>query len=51
LKQACRLGNAFGAIVAQQEGATQHISYQEVVTFMQAGRPGIVDKKLAYYLK
>jgi fructokinase len=51
LKQACRLGNAFGAIVAQQEGATQHISYQEVVTFMESGRPGIVDKKLAYYLK
>ncbi len=51
LKQACRLGNALGAMVAQQEGATQPISYQEAMAFMEAGCPGIVDRKLADYLK
>ena len=51
LKQACRLGNALGAMVAQQEGATQPISYREAMAFMEAGCPGIVDRKLADYLK
>ncbi len=50
LKQACRLGNALGAMVAQQEGATQPISYQEAVAFMEAGSDGIVDRKLAKYI-
>jgi fructokinase len=47
LKQACRLGNALGAMVAQQEGATQPISYQEVMEFMEAGRPGVIDERLS----
>jgi fructokinase len=51
LKQACRLGNALGAMVAQQEGATQPISYEEVMAFMEAGCPGIVYRKLSDYLK
>jgi len=51
LKRACRLGNALGAMVAQQEGATQPISRRETMAFMEAGCPGIVDGKLADYLK
>jgi len=51
LKQACRLGNALGAMVAQQEGATQPISYQEVIAFMEAGCPGIVDKRFTDFMK
>ena len=47
LNQACRLGNALGAMVAQQEGATQPISYQEVMEFMEAGRPGVIDERLS----
>ena len=51
LKQACRLGNALGAMVAQQEGATQPISYQEVMAFMEAGCPGIVDRGFTDFMK
>jgi fructokinase len=47
LKQACRMGNALGALVAQQEGATQPISFQEIMAFMETGCPGVVDRKLA----
>ena len=47
LKRACRLGNALGALVAQQEGATQPISYREAMAFIETGCPGIVDRKLA----
>jgi fructokinase len=49
LKHACRLGNALGAMVAQHEGATQPISYREVVAFMAASRRGPVDRILADY--
>ena len=51
LEQACRLGNALGAMVAQQEGATQPISYQEVMAFMEAGCPDIVDRGFADFMK
>ena len=51
LNQACRLGNALGAMVARQEGATQPISHQEAMAFMEAGSSGIVDRQLADYLK
>ncbi len=50
LKQACRFGNALGAMVAQQEGATQPISYHEAIAFMDAGADGIIDMKLAKYI-
>ena len=50
LKQACRTGNALGAMVAQHAGATQPISFGETQAFMEAGPPGIVDKNLADYL-
>jgi fructokinase len=45
LREACRLGNALGAMVAQQEGATQPISYAEVKAFMDANHPDIVDTR------
>lgn len=51
LKQACRLGNALGAMVAQQEGATQPISYDEVMAFMKANRPAIIDKGFTEFIK
>ncbi len=35
LREACRFGNALGAMVAEQSGATQPISYQELTQFMQ----------------
>jgi fructokinase len=46
LKHACRLGNALGAMVAQHEGATQPISYREVMAFMEAGCTGVIDERL-----
>ena len=51
LNKACRLGNALGAMVAQQEGATQPISYQEIMAFMEAGSPGIVDRGFTDFMK
>jgi len=47
LNQSCRLGNALGAMVAQQEGATQPITYREVMAFMEAGCPGVIDERLS----
>jgi fructokinase len=50
LEQACRLGNALGAMVAQQEGATQPISYQEVMAFRDINCPEIIDKRFAHLM-
>jgi len=35
LREACKLGNALGAMVAEQHGATQRTTYEEVNRFMQ----------------
>ena len=43
LSEACRFGNALGAMVARQEGATQPISYAEAMAFMDANQPDIID--------
>ncbi len=51
LKQACRLGNALGAMVAQQEGATQSISYEEVMAFMDVKHPEAIDKSFTDFMK
>ena len=48
---ACRLGNALGAMVARQEGATQPISNEAVMAFMDANQPEIVDNNLAEFMK
>ena len=50
LKHACRLGNALGAMVAQQEGATQPISYREVMAFMDTNCPEIIDKGFTHLM-
>ena len=46
LNDACRLGNAIGAMVAQQEGATQPISYGEATAFMATNHPEIIDNNI-----
>jgi len=50
LTEACRFGNALGALVAQQQGATQPITYGEVVDFMVKGKVGAVDTRLEDFL-
>ena len=47
LSEACRFGNALGALVAQQEGATQPISFEEIVSFMETNQPAVIDKEFA----
>jgi fructokinase len=51
LREACRLGNALGAMIAQQEGATQPVSYEAVMAFMDANQPEIIDKSLTDFMK
>jgi len=51
LSTACRLGNALGAMVARQEGATQPISYEAVMAFMDANHPEIIDSNFTDLLK
>ena len=51
LREACRLGNALGAMIAQQEGATQPVSYEAVMAFMDANQPEIIDREFTDYLK
>lgn len=35
LREACQFGNALGAMVAEQHGATQPVAYNDIVAFMQ----------------
>lgn len=51
LNKACRLGNALGAMVAQQQGATQPISYREVMAFMDTNCSEIIDKEFTDFMK
>jgi sugar/nucleoside kinase (ribokinase family) len=41
--QACRLGNALGAMVARQQGATQLVTYEDLTVFMKENQPDIID--------
>ena len=50
LTEACRFGNALGALVVQQQGATQRITHEEIVDFMVKGKPGAVDTRLEDFL-
>ena len=50
LAEACRFGNALGALVAQQEGATQPITYQEIGDFMVSGKHSPIDERLAGFV-
>lgn len=49
LIQACRLGNALGAMVAQQQGATRPVTYDELTAFMKTNQPDIIDAALSDY--
>jgi fructokinase len=51
LREACRLGNALGAMIARQEGATQPISYEAVMAFRDANHPEIIDKSFTEFIK
>jgi fructokinase len=50
LSAACRYGNALGAMVARQEGATQTIDLLEVAPFIEAASPGPLEEGLKNYL-
>ena len=46
LADACRYGNAMGALVAAQKGATQPVSEEEIGEIMTSGRPDRIDPRL-----
>jgi len=46
LAEACRKGNAFGALVAMQEGATKSLDPREIDTFLKRAAPGPLDRQL-----
>ena len=46
LTQACRFGNALGALVASQEGGTQPIQRSAVEAILQKNAVGAVDERL-----
>ena len=50
LMQACRLGTALGAMVAQQQGATQPISDEEIMAFINLNHPDITDKAFTDFM-
>jgi fructokinase len=50
LTEACQFGNALGALVAQQEGATQPITYEEIRDFMGKGTLSQFDARLEDFL-
>jgi fructokinase len=50
LRAACKFGNALGAMVAEQPGATQPITREEVVRFMQEREPGEVEPTFKAYI-
>jgi fructokinase len=50
LIEACRLGNALGAVIARQDGATRPISYAEIMAFMDAHHPAIIENTLAEFM-
>lgn len=50
LLEACRLGNAAGALVASQEGATQPVSRSQIDTFLGSAELGPVEEGLQAFL-
>ena len=50
LAEACLYGNALGAMVAQQEGATQPITINEIETFIEGQRQGVIEEALRDFL-
>jgi len=50
LEACCLLGNALGAIVASQPGATEPVATDEIRRFMETDHERIVEKELAAFL-
>ncbi|MEW5815685.1 MAG: PfkB family carbohydrate kinase, partial [Spirochaetota bacterium] len=50
LKEACTFGNAIGALVSGQQGATQPISESEVEAFIKTGNIAEYDKRFVEFL-
>jgi fructokinase len=50
LREACKLGNALGAMVAEQHGATQTITYEEIEPFMQKREKMGVEPQFEVYV-
>jgi fructokinase len=51
LREACERGNALGAIVASQRGATEAVRQEAVDALMASGSPRAVDPSLARFLR
>jgi fructokinase len=49
LRDACRFGNTLGAMVAEQPGATQPITREEVMRFMRERKTGEVEPTFQMY--
>jgi len=47
--EACRYGNAMGALVAAQKGATQPLAEEEIRRIMASGRPDEIDARFEKY--
>lgn len=50
LAEACRFGNALGAMVAEQEGATQPITHEEILEFIATGKFALIDERFEHIL-
>lgn len=51
LRECCRFGNALGALVATQPGATVPISLEEIQRFMESNLPSVRDDSLQSYME
>jgi fructokinase len=51
LRDAIRFGNAMGALVAGQEGATQPVRQEEIQELMEKNRPERIDNDLVQYME
>ena len=50
LREACKFGNALGAMVAEQHGATQTITYEEIEPFMRERKTIEVEPQFKAYV-
>ncbi len=50
LREACKFGNALGAMVAEQHGATQMIAYEEIEPFMRKRETIGVESQFEEYI-
>jgi fructokinase len=50
LVEACKYGNAFGALVATQQGATKPLNPRDAETFLSRVQHGLIEKNLREFL-